>query len=87
MTRPEIAALFDAFAMLPPGNASLTLHGSEYEAPFRAWAAQHGHAVDETAHHPQTAKAYTRLQVRLAGGWVTVFFDIMEQPEAAEGSA
>jgi hypothetical protein len=85
--RADLVALFDAFACLPPGHASLSLFGSEHESAFRVWAVCHGHRIDETPLYNATEGRWTSLAVTLTGGWITVHLDsVKEQPEAAEGS-
>lgn len=87
---PNLVALFDAFARLPEGHASLSFFTSEHEPAFRAWAAQHGHRIEETPLHNATEGSWTMLAVRVAGGTISVHLDSVqeskEQPEAAEGS-
>lgn len=70
--RADLVALFDAFASLPPGNASLSLHGSQHEAQFRAWAADHGQPVEARQHR---GGEWTALNVRLSAGWITLHID------------
>jgi hypothetical protein len=77
--RADLVALFDAFAMLPPGNASLSLHGSQHEAEFRAWAVDHGQPVEERQHRDGE---WTALGVRVASGTITVHLDAAPAPTA-----
>lgn len=77
----RFVALFDAFACLPEGNASMSLHGTAAGDAIHAWAAQHGHRVTLEPLYNERQGAWTMLEVRVAGGTITVHLDsVQEQP-------
>lgn len=83
--RADLVALFDTFALLPAGHASLSLFGDEHNAALCAWAAQHGHRVKREPMYSQTQGRWTLLEVRLAGGTISVHLDsVQEQPSCPE---
>lgn len=84
--RADLVALFDAFAHLPPGNATLSLFGDEHNAALCAWAAQHGHHVDRKPLYNAQYGRWTLLEVRVTGGTISVHLSIAKEQPAAEGS-
>lgn len=85
--RADLVALFDAFAALPAGRASLSLQGDHTGEVLEGWAAVCGHHVERKPLYNASLGAWTMLEVRLAGGTVSVHLDsVVEQPEAVEGS-
>lgn len=85
--RADLVALFDAFARLPAGHATLQFFGNAEGDALHAWAAEHGHRVNLEPMYTAQSGRWTMLEVRIEGGTITVHLDsVKEQPEAAEGS-
>lgn len=84
--RADLVALFDAFASRQDARGYLSLFGDETGEVLLGWAAVNGHRVEERPMYNVRQGRWTMLEVRLAGGTISVHLDSAQEQPAAEGS-
>lgn len=80
--RADLVALFDAFARLPEGHASLSLRGDHAGEVLEGWAAVCGHRVEFKPMSTPLNGHWTMLEVRMTGGTISVHLETVRSAQA-----